>query len=75
MQFDDETVSKLLGAVFAGVADEAATEAERGPLLHASPAGYRTYAKQDGGDAVVTLVGPDGVLRSEVVGGDLTDLR
>jgi hypothetical protein len=40
-----------------------------------TPAPHRTYAKQDGGDAVITTASADGgVLRSEAVGVSLTDL-
>jgi hypothetical protein len=75
MPIGDEAVNRILGAVFAGVAGEAATEGERGPMVHATAAGYRTYGKQDGDTAVVTTAGPDsGVMRHEYVGVDLPAL-
>jgi hypothetical protein len=75
MPIDDETVNRNLDAVFAGVAGEAATEAERGPMVHATAAGYRTYAKQDGDTAVITTAAPgSGVMRHKYVGVDLTAL-
>jgi len=76
MPIDDEAVNRILGAVFAGVAGEAATEAERGPMLHATREGYRTYGKQDCDTAVITTARPGGgVMRHEYVGVALADLQ
>jgi hypothetical protein len=73
MTIDDETVRRILDAVFDGVEADVAAEAERGPLVHASN-GHRVYARQDGADAVITTVGPHGGTRHEIVGVDVDSL-